>query len=144
MDQPNQPEAPRAALPGDPLAFRRPAPSFLPTTAVLEMTYRCNHACLFCSCPWFADGNGFDVRPELSVADWQGLIRRLAAMGVTNFSFTGGEPLLKEGLFDIVEAAASCTCEHIETVEGRLASRRAPPAGRAKSRRLRPTAARLR
>ena len=34
---------------------RRLAPSFLPATAVLEMTYRCSHACLFCSCPWFAD-----------------------------------------------------------------------------------------
>ena len=30
----------------------RLAPSFLPATAVLEMTYRCNHRCMFCSCPW--------------------------------------------------------------------------------------------
>ncbi len=28
--------------------------TILPTVAVLEMTYRCNHACRFCSCPWFA------------------------------------------------------------------------------------------
>ncbi|HEY3444957.1 MAG TPA: hypothetical protein VGK67_01285 [Myxococcales bacterium] len=34
----------------------RLAASFLPRTAVLEMTYRCNHVCLFCSCPWSAPG----------------------------------------------------------------------------------------
>ena len=28
--------------------------TILPSVAVLEMTYRCNHACRFCSCPWFA------------------------------------------------------------------------------------------
>lgn len=105
----------------------RAAPSFLPTTAVLEMTYRCNHACTFCSCPWYAPGNGFDVRPELTSAEWIALIRRLCGMGVTNLAFTGGEPLLKEDLFAIIEAAASCTAEYVETRDGALVSRRAAP-----------------
>ena len=34
--------------------------TLLPSVAVLEMTYRCNHACRFCSCPWFAGM----LRPE--------------------------------------------------------------------------------
>ena len=105
----------------------RPAPSFLPATAVLEMTYRCNHACLFCSCPWFADGNGFDVRDEMSAADWIALIRRLCTMGVSNIAFTGGEPLLNEGIEEIIAAAAACTTEHVETEDGELVSRHAPP-----------------
>lgn len=106
---------------------RRLAPSFLPTTGVLEMTYRCNHACLFCSCPWFAEGNGFDVRAEMTVAEWQALIRRLCTMGVSNLAFTGGEPLLKEGLAEIIDCAAGCSTEHIETRNGALVSRHAPP-----------------
>ena len=47
----------------------RLAPSFLPATAVLEMTYRCNHACLFCSCPWYAGAIPED--PEMPVAELQ-------------------------------------------------------------------------
>lgn len=27
----------------------------LPPVAALELTYRCNHQCLFCSCPWEAE-----------------------------------------------------------------------------------------
>jgi radical SAM protein with 4Fe4S-binding SPASM domain len=105
----------------------RLAPSFLPATAVLEMTYRCNHACVFCSCPWYAAGNGFDVRPELSVAQWQQLIARFCTLGVTNLAFTGGEPLLKDGLADILQFAAAQRTEFVETVEGELRSWHAPP-----------------
>ena len=105
----------------------RLAPSFLPATAVLEMTYRCNHACLFCSCPWFNEQGDFARLPEMTVEEWKALIRRLMDMGVCDLAFTGGEPLLKEGLFDIMEFAASCETEHIETVDGSLQSRRAPP-----------------
>lgn len=105
----------------------RLAPSFLPSTAVLEMTYRCNHACLFCSCPWYAEGNGFDVRPEMTVAEWKEVIRKVCAMGATNLAFTGGEPLLKQGIEEIIGFAASCTTEHIKTENGALVSEFGPP-----------------
>ncbi|MCL2624311.1 MAG: radical SAM protein, partial [Planctomycetaceae bacterium] len=72
----------------------------LPLTAVLEMTYRCNHACLFCSCPWFADN--FDVREEIGVGEWKAVIDELFARNIGDMAFTGGEPLLKDGLFDII------------------------------------------
>jgi radical SAM protein with 4Fe4S-binding SPASM domain len=100
----------------------RLAPSFLPSTAVLEMTYRCNHACLFCSCPWYAEGNGFDVRPEMTVAEWKVVIQKVCTMGATNLAFTGGEPLLKEGIEEIIDFAAGCTAEHIRTDNGKLVS----------------------
>lgn len=105
----------------------RPAPSFLPSTAVLEMTYRCNHACRFCSCPWFDERGGFDERPEMDAGQWKGLLSRLCAMGVMNLAFTGGEPLLKEGIEEVLVHAAGCTTEHIETEGGRLVSRPGPP-----------------
>jgi radical SAM protein with 4Fe4S-binding SPASM domain len=112
--------------PVDP-ALRRPAPSFLPATAVLEMTYRCSHACIFCSCPWYATDGGFDERPEMSASDWRDVIRTLCRMGCSSLAFTGGEPLLKEGIEDIIAFAAGCVVEHIESEEGRLVSREGPP-----------------
>lgn len=107
--------------------FSRLATSFLPATAVLEMTYRCNHSCLFCSCPWFDENGSFERLPELTTEEWKDVIRRLVGMGVCDLAFTGGEPLLKEGLFEIIEFAASLEAEFIETVDGSLKSRRAPP-----------------
>jgi radical SAM protein with 4Fe4S-binding SPASM domain len=111
----------------EPAVYSRLAPSFLPSTAVLEMTYRCNHRCLFCSCPWEDPAGGFQRLEEMSTDQWKALVGRLAAMGVTSFAFTGGEPLLKEGLWEIIEHAASCTAEHVETVDGSLRSRFGPP-----------------
>jgi len=107
---------------------RRLAPSFLPSAAVLELTYRCNQDCQFCSCPWFAHAPGYDVRPELGVGAWKRVIRRLSELGVTSFAFTGGEPLLKEGVHDIIEAAAGCRVSHIETRDGGLDCRAGAPA----------------
>ncbi len=100
----------------------RLAASFLPSTAALEMTYACNHRCLFCSCPWEALGDGFVRHPELIAAQWKTCISELVAMGVTNFAFTGGEPLLNPHLNEIIEHAASCTVQHVETVDGALRS----------------------
>ncbi len=105
----------------------RPAPSFLPPTAVLEMTYRCNHRCTFCSCPWEAPGDSFPRWEELSTDDWKRVLRRLAEMGVCKFAFTGGEPLLKEGLTALLDYTAELSVEHIETVNGALRSRWGPP-----------------
>jgi radical SAM protein with 4Fe4S-binding SPASM domain len=110
-----------------PASAGRLAPSFLPATAVLEMTYACNHACLFCSCAWTAPGNGFDVRAEIDVSEWKRLIGTLCGMGVVNLAFTGGEPLLKEGLEELIRFAASRTSELVETEDGKLVSRRIPP-----------------
>lgn len=107
---------------------RRPAASFLPTTAVLEMTYRCNHACLFCSCPWERRDGDFDRREEMPAEKWRSVVSMLCGLGVSSIAFTGGEPLLKEGLADIVRHAAGCVTERIETVDGHLVSKSVPPA----------------
>jgi len=110
-----------------PGASRRLAPSFLPATAVLEMTYRCNHACVFCSCPWYDERGGFDRREEMPIGRWKTAVAGLVSRGCVNFAFTGGEPLLKEGVEDLIEHAAGLTAEHIETVDGKLVSRMGPP-----------------
>lgn len=104
----------------------RLAPSFLPSTAILELTYRCNHKCLFCSCPWYAD-RGFEVLDELSTEDWKSTISKCCDMGVMNLALTGGEPLLRDDLYEIIEHACGCETEHIETVNGELIAKFAPP-----------------
>jgi len=105
----------------------RLAPSFLPATGVLEMTYRCNHRCGFCSCPWFAPGAAYPKHGEMTVEEWNRVIDRLSQMGVCNLAFTGGEALLKEGLFDIIRHAAGCMVEHVETRAGELVAEFKPP-----------------
>ncbi len=107
--------------------FSRLAPSFLPATAALELTYQCNHTCLFCSCPWEAPNTRFKRDEELSADEWISVISKLTSMGVCNIAFTGGEPLLKADWERIVAHAAACKTEHVETVDGELRSRIAPP-----------------
>lgn len=103
------------------------ARSFLPRTAVLETTYRCNHRCIYCSCPWERDGGSFEKLAEMDTAMWKRVIGSLCEAGVTSLAFTGGESLLRDDLFELIEFAAGCTAEHVETVDGRLATRSAPP-----------------
>lgn len=106
---------------------RRLAVSFLPATAVLELTYRCNHTCLFCSCPWEDTSGSFPSRAELTTEQWQSAISKLCMMGVTNIAFTGGEPLERADLAEIIRHAASCQVEHIETVNDSFESHSGPP-----------------
>ncbi len=78
---------------------------FIPTSVVLELTYKCNHNCLFCSCPWeskLEDVEHYDKGTELTVEQWKQVIDRLEQLGVKSISISGGECLMKEGLVDIL------------------------------------------
>lgn len=75
----------------------------LPNSAVLELTYRCNHKCLFCSCPWDAKGSNYHRGEELDFVQWKAVIDRLYSLGVKSFSLSGGEALLKDCMPQIVE-----------------------------------------
>jgi radical SAM protein with 4Fe4S-binding SPASM domain len=82
---------------------------------------------VFCSCPWYDAEGDFEVLPELDREEWKRVIERLCAMGVTDIAFTGGEPLLKTGLTDIIRHAAACTCEHVRTEGDHLVVEPGPP-----------------
>lgn len=97
------------------------APSFLPATCVLEMTYKCNHKCLFCSCPWEAN-NGLKKRKELTVQEWKDCIKLMSEKGVYNIAFTGGEAILNKNIKEIIEFARSYISEYIETKDNVLVS----------------------
>lgn len=78
---------------------------FIPSNVVLELTYKCNHNCLFCSCPWestLKDVEHYDKGEELTVDKWKQVIDKLEELGVENISISGGECLMKEGLVDIL------------------------------------------
>ena len=53
-------------------------PTILPKVAALELTYRCNHKCLFCSCPWEADEKY--LKEELSYQEWTRIIDTLISI----------------------------------------------------------------
>ncbi len=74
----------------------------LPKSVVLELTYKCNHKCLFCSCPWDAPNSRYVRDRELSVEDWYKAISSLYDLGVEAFSLSGGEAILKDGFEDIL------------------------------------------
>ena len=73
----------------------------LPKVAALELTYQCNHMCLFCSCPW--ENKKEYKEPELTYQEWFQVIDTLLIHGVTSFTLTGGEPLTRSDLKKIIE-----------------------------------------
>jgi len=89
------------------VAPTRPAVSFLPTTGVLEMTYRCSHRCQFCSCPWEDRDGGFQKKEELDTREWKEVIRKVSGMGITDLCFTGGEALLRRDIWELISFARS-------------------------------------
>jgi len=103
------------------------APSFLPATVVIETTYKCNHLCLFCSCPWEAPNSKFSKNEELSIEEWKNILRVLTEKGILNIAFSGGEPLLKNGFDQLIEFASTLQSKYIETVNNKLVERIAPP-----------------
>ncbi len=77
------------------------------SSAALELTARCNYRCPFCYCIWHEQG---EQPAEINSAEWKKIIDALAGAEVWQITFTGGEPLLKEGLEEILEYAAGCNC----------------------------------
>jgi MoaA/NifB/PqqE/SkfB family radical SAM enzyme len=71
-----------------------------PNYASLVITRRCNLRCRFCG--------AFRVRSrgELSTEDVLRCIDRVDRMGVPRFNITGGEPLLRSDIFEILDCAA--------------------------------------
>lgn len=73
----------------------------LPRVAALELTYRCNHKCLFCSCPW--EANDTYKETEMTLNEWMCVIDTLISNGVDSFTLTGGEPLMRDDIYEIID-----------------------------------------
>jgi radical SAM protein with 4Fe4S-binding SPASM domain len=68
----------------------------------LEVTRRCNLTCAYCG----SDCVSRETKPELSIEQWLAVVRQVAADFDSRkimVAVTGGEPLLKEGIFDLFD-----------------------------------------
>jgi len=63
----------------------------------VSVTGRCNYRCVYCR-----TGNGA-VDPELPIADYLRLVRIFVSLGIEKVRLTGGEPLLRRGLVELVQ-----------------------------------------
>lgn len=71
----------------------------------LSVTDRCNERCLYCRPHQYAGWNGRD--DQLTDADLLRIVRVAASLGFRKFRLTGGEPLLRPGLVELVQRMTS-------------------------------------
>jgi PqqA peptide cyclase len=84
-----------------------------PYALLAEITYRCPLHCPYCSNPVGASLREAPRRPqdggysngELTTDEWKRVIREAAALGVLQIGFSGGEPLARRDLGELIRAA---------------------------------------
>jgi GTP 3',8-cyclase len=63
----------------------------------ISITDRCNYKCVYCR-----SGNDGPQFPEMPIADYLRIARIFVGLGVTKVRLTGGEPLLRKGIVEMV------------------------------------------
>src|SRR5947207_651311 len=71
-----------------------------PYALLTELTYRCPLHCPYCSNPMTTAAGA-----ELSVSEWERVFAEAAELGVLQVGLSGGEPLARRDLAEIVRAA---------------------------------------
>jgi pyrroloquinoline quinone biosynthesis protein E len=71
-----------------------------PYALLAEITYRCPLHCPYCSNPTQAR-----INQELTTNEWIRVFREAAGLGVLQIGFSGGEPLVRRDLPDLIRAA---------------------------------------
>jgi MoaA/NifB/PqqE/SkfB family radical SAM enzyme len=87
--------------------------SYLPGEVVWAVTRRCNLKCKHCSIA------GEDPE-ELTTEEGFGIIEEAAKLGHVKFAFTGGEPLLRDDIYDLIEYASSFDMQVVMATNGTL------------------------
>jgi pyrroloquinoline quinone biosynthesis protein E len=72
-----------------------------PFWLLAELTYRCPLQCPYCSNPLDFARQG----EELSTAEWIGVFRQARELGAAQLGFSGGEPLVRQDLVELIAAA---------------------------------------
>jgi cyclic pyranopterin phosphate synthase len=67
----------------------------------VSITDRCNYRCVYCR-----TGNEGAQYSELPIADYLRLVRIFAGLGIEKVRLTGGEPLLRKGVVELVRELA--------------------------------------
>ena len=68
----------------------------------VSVTDRCNYKCVYCR-----TGNEGAQYTELAIADYLRMVRLFVSLGVEKIRLTGGEPLLRSGLVEMVQELAT-------------------------------------
>ena len=63
----------------------------------ISITDRCNYKCVYCR-----SGNDGPAFPEMPIADYLRMVRVFVGLAITKVRLTGGEPLLRRGLVEMV------------------------------------------
>lgn len=63
--------------------------------------WHCNQKCIHC----YAAGQKQSEEKELSTEDWKKILSTLRKVGITQVTFTGGEPTMREDLFELISEA---------------------------------------
>lgn len=82
----------------------------------LEVTARCNLHCTHC----FVSANNFNKSAELSTPDLINTLKDFRKLGTLALSITGGEPFVREDIFDILTAGTKIFKKVYLTTNGTL------------------------
>ena len=74
-----------------------------PLALIAEITHRCPLHCVYCSNPLRMIG----ANAELSTQDWVRVFQQARGLGIVHLHLTGGEPVARPDLKDLVEGAHS-------------------------------------
>lgn len=74
-----------------------------PLTLIAELSYKCPLRCPYCSNPLEIGADKY--RNELTTEDWARVMHQARRLGVIQLALTGGEPLVRRDLEQIVAAA---------------------------------------
>jgi cyclic pyranopterin phosphate synthase len=80
----------------------------------VSVTDRCNYKCVYCR-----TGNEGAQYTELPIADYLRMVRLFVSLGVEKVRLTGGEPLLRSGLVEMVRELATMRTAYL--ADGTLA-----------------------
>src|SRR5690348_12316306 len=72
-----------------------------PLALIAELTHRCPLHCVYCSNPLELQARSL----ELSTGDWSRVFQEAADAGVLQVDFTGGEPLMRPDILELIRAA---------------------------------------
>lgn len=103
---------------GDALRYQREAASRKPIV-VWNCTRTCNLRCVHC----YSQSCGESYEGELSTAEAMDMIRDLAAFGAPVLLFSGGEPLLRDDLFELGAFARELGIRTVISTNGTLITR---------------------
>src|SRR5689334_10775677 len=81
--------------------FSMPTTLSNPLALIAELTHRCPLHCVYCSNPLELQSRS----NELSTETWSHVFQEAAQLGVLQADFTGGEPLARTDIIDLMRAA---------------------------------------